>query len=124
ACEGALLVVDATQGVEAQTLANVYLAIDNDLEIVPVFNKIDLPSADVERVAQEVEEVIGLDVTDVLPCSGKTGMGVREILEAIVKRVPAPKTDPGGALRALLFDSWYDTYRGAVCQIQIGRAHV
>ncbi|MBC7174338.1 MAG: elongation factor 4, partial [Polyangiaceae bacterium] len=119
ACEGALLVVDATQGVEAQTLANVYLAVDNDLEIIPVFNKVDLPSADVERVSREVEEVIGLDVSEVLPCSAKTGVGVKDILEAVVRRVPPPKADVDGPLRALLFDSWYDTYRGAVCQIRV-----
>ena len=119
ACEGALLVVDATQGVEAQTLANVYLALDNDLEIIPVFNKIDLPSADVDRVVGEVEEVIGLDVTEMLACSGKTGEGVREVLEAIVRRVPPPKTIADGPLRALLFDTWYDTYRGAMGMTRI-----
>lgn len=119
ACEGALLVVDATQGVEAQTLANVYLALENDLEIIPVFNKIDLPSADVERVKAEVEDVVGLDCEELLPCSGKTGMGVREILEAVVRRVPPPQGDREAPLRALLFDSWYDAYRGAVCQVRI-----
>src|SRR5690606_7930147 len=119
ACEGALLVVDATQGVEAQTLANVYLALENDLEIIPVFNKIDLPSADVERVRREVEDVVGLDCSDELPCSGKTGAGVPEILEAIVRRIPPPRGDREAPLRALLFDSWYDPYRGAVCQVRI-----
>ncbi len=120
ACDGALLVVDATQGVEAQTLANVYLALENDLEIIPVFNKIDLPSADVDRVKREVEEVIGLDVDELLACSGKTGAGVHEILEAIVRRVPPPKTDyEEGPLRALLFDSWYDAYRGAMGMIRV-----
>jgi GTP-binding protein LepA len=119
ACEGALLVVDATQGVEAQTLANVYLAIENDLEVLPVFNKVDLPSADVDRVKREVEEVIGLDVTETLPCSAKTGVGVKEIVEALVRRIPPPKADVDGPLRALLFDSWYDSYRGAVCQIRV-----
>jgi len=118
ACEGALLVVDATQGVEAQTLANVYLALENDLEIIPVFNKIDLPSADVDRVKREVEEVIGLDVDEVLPCSGKTGDGVHEILEAIVRRVPPPKTGKE-QLRALIFDSWYDAYRGAMGMVRV-----
>ncbi|MEM9070154.1 MAG: translation elongation factor 4 [Myxococcota bacterium] len=118
ACEGALLVVDATQGVEAQTLANVYLALENDLEIIPVFNKIDLPSADVERVIREVQEVVGLDVDEVLACSGKTGEGVKEVLDAIVKRVPPPKTGDE-KLRALLFDSWYDAYRGAMCMIRV-----
>ncbi|MEM1418565.1 MAG: translation elongation factor 4 [Myxococcota bacterium] len=119
ACDGALLVVDATQGVEAQTLANVYLAIENDLEIIPVFNKIDLPSADVDRVKREVEEVIGLDVDEVLPCSGKTGAGVPEVLEAVVRRIPPPKTDPEMPLRGLLFDSWYDPYRGAMSMIRV-----
>ncbi len=119
ACDGALLVVDATQGVEAQTLANVYLALENDLEIIPVFNKIDLPSADVDRVKREVEEVVGLEVDEVLACSGKTGAGVREVLETVVKRVPPPVTDPESALRALLFDSWYDPYRGAMSMIRV-----
>ena len=119
ACEGALLVVDATQGVEAQTLANVYLALEQDLEIIPVFNKIDLPSADVDRVKEEVEEVIGLDVDEVLACSGKTGAGVKEILEVLVKRVPPPKADVDGPLRALLIDSWYDPYRGAMGMIRV-----
>ncbi len=118
ACEGALLVVDATQGVEAQTLANVYLALENDLEIIPVFNKIDLPSADVERVIREVEEVIGLDVEEILACSGKTGEGVKEVLEAVVKKVPPPKATQT-PLRALLFDSWYDAYRGAMSMIRV-----
>ena len=119
ACDGALLVVDATQGVEAQTLANVYLAVDNDLEIIPVFNKVDLPSADVERVRQEVEDVIGLDCSHLLACSAKTGEGVKEILEAVVKRIPPPDALEGGPLRALIFDTWYDSYRGAVCMVRI-----
>jgi GTP-binding protein LepA len=119
ACDGVLLVVDATQGVEAQTLANVYLAVENDLEIIPVFNKVDLPSADVERVTQEVEEVVGLDCSEVLACSAKTGQGVPEILEAVVQRIPAPTTEDIGTLRALIFDSWYDSYRGAVCMVRI-----
>jgi len=119
ACEGALLVVDATQGVEAQTLANVYLAVENDLEIIPVFNKVDLPSADVERVRQEVEDVVGLDCSQLLACSAKTGQGVREILEAVVERIPSPTTEDIGTLRALIFDSWYDSYRGAVCMVRI-----
>jgi GTP-binding protein LepA len=106
ACDGALLVVDATQGVEAQTLANVYLAVENDLEIIPVFNKVDLPSSDVDRVRQEVEDVIGLDCSEVLACSAKTGEGVDEILEAVVRRIPAPQCDDKGFLRALVFDSW------------------
>jgi len=119
ACDGALLVVDATQGVEAQTLANVYLAVENDLEIIPVFNKVDLPSSDVDRVRAEVEQVIGLDCSQLLACSAKTGEGVREILEAVVERVPPPETDDSGFLRALIFDSWYDSYRGAVCMVRI-----
>ncbi|MBT8452761.1 MAG: translation elongation factor 4 [Deltaproteobacteria bacterium] len=119
ACDGALLVVDATQGVEAQTLANVYLAVENDLEIIPVFNKVDLPSSDVDRVRQEVEQVIGLDCSQLLACSAKTGEGVKEILEAVVERVPPPATDDSGHLRALIFDSWYDSYRGAVCMVRI-----
>ena len=119
ACEGALLVVDATQGVEAQTLANVYLALENDLEIIPVFNKIDLPSADVDRVRQEVEEVVGLEVEELLACSGKTGAGVKEILEYLVKKVPPPKTSEDERLRALIFDSWYDTYRGAMGMVRV-----
>lgn len=119
ACDGALLVVDATQGVEAQTLANVYLAVENDLEIIPVFNKIDLPSADVDRVRREVEDVVGLDCSELLPCSAKTGVGVPDILEAVVKRIPPPETDDSGFLRALVFDSWYDSYRGAVCMIRV-----
>ena len=119
ACDGALLVVDATQGVEAQTLANVYLAVENDLEIIPVFNKVDLPSSDVDRVRKEVEEVIGLDCTELLACSAKTGEGVPEILEAVVQRIPAPETADNGFLRALIFDSWYDSYRGAVCMVRM-----
>jgi len=119
ACDGALLVVDATQGVEAQTLANVYLAVENDLEIIPVFNKVDLPSADVDRVRREVEDVVGLDCSEVLACSAKTGEGVAEILEAVVQRIPAPETEDNGFLRALIFDSWYDSYRGAVCMIRM-----
>ena len=119
ACEGALLVVDATQGVEAQTLANVFLALDNNLEIVPVLNKIDLPSADVERTAREVEDVIGLDCSGAIAASAKTGVGIREILEAVVARVPAPKGNPDGPTRALIFDSWYDSYRGAVVMVRV-----
>jgi GTP-binding protein LepA len=119
ACDGALLVVDATQGVEAQTLANVYLAVENDLEIIPVFNKVDLPSSDVDRVLKEVEDVIGLDCSEVLACSAKTGEGVPEILEAVIKRIPPPATEDSGFVRALIFDSWYDSYRGAVCMIRV-----
>jgi GTP-binding protein LepA len=120
ACEGALLVVDASQGVEAQTLANVYLAIENDLEIVPVINKIDLPNANPDRVKEEVESVIGLDTSDSLLISAKTGIGTKELLEAIVKRIPPPKrgaiTNP---LRALVYDSWFDPYVGVVAQCRI-----
>src|SRR5689334_21064996 len=119
ACEGALLVVDASQGVEAQTLANVYLALENNLEIVPVFNKIDLPGADVDRVRHEVEEVIGLDCSQAIPASAKAGIGIKEILEAIVTRLPPPKVDPDAKLRALIFDSWYDAYRGAVVMVRV-----
>jgi len=119
ACEGALLVVDATQGVEAQTLANVYLAVENDLEIIPVFNKVDLPSADVDKVKQEVEDVVGLDCSHLLACSAKTGEGVEAILEAVVERIPPPSTDEAAPLRALIFDTWYDSYRGAVSMVRI-----
>jgi GTP-binding protein LepA len=119
ACEGALLVVDASQGVEAQTVANVYLAIQNNLEIVPVFNKIDLPSADVERAQREVEEVIGLDCTHAIQASAKTGQGIHEICEAVVKHIPPPKGAADGPLRALIVDSWYDSYRGAVVLVRV-----
>jgi GTP-binding protein LepA len=119
ACEGALLVVDASQGVEAQTLANVYLALENNLEIIPVFNKIDLPGADVDRVRHEVEEVIGLDCSEAVPASAKAGIGIKEILEAVVKRVPPPTGIPDATLRALVFDSWYDAYRGAVVMVRV-----
>src|SRR4051812_11017195 len=119
ACEGALLVVDASQGVEAQTLANVFLALDNNLEIIPVLNKIDLPSADVDKTKREIEDVIGLDCAGAIPASAKTGLGIPEILEAVVKRVPAPKGDPNAPARALIFDSWYDSYRGAVVMVRV-----
>jgi GTP-binding protein LepA len=119
ACEGAILVVDATQGVEAQTLANSYLAINNDLAIVPVINKVDLPSADPERVREQIENVIGLDAHDAVLASAKAGIGVDEILEQIVTHIPAPKGDPSAPTRALLFDSWYDSYRGVVCFVRI-----
>jgi len=119
ACEGAVLVVDATQGVEAQTLANVYQALDHDLEIVPVINKIDLPSADVEAVRQEIEDVIGLDAKDAVPASAKEGTGIEDILEQIVKRVPPPRGDAGAPLKAIVFDSWYDSYRGVVMLVRV-----
>ena len=117
ACEGALLVVDAAQGIEAQTLANVYLAIEHDLEIIPVINKIDLPSADPEAVKEEIEEVIGLDAEDAILCSAKTGEGIQDILEAIVARIPAPEGDREAPVRALIFDSFYDAYRGAIAYV-------
>lgn len=119
ACEGAILVVDAAQGIEAQTLANVYLALDNDLEILPVINKIDLPSAEPERVRQEVEDVIGLDASEAVLASAKTGIGIEEILEQIVEKVPAPTGDPEAPLKALIFDSLYDAYRGVVAYIRV-----
>lgn len=114
ACEGALLVVDASQGIEAQTLANVYLALENDLEIIPVLNKIDLPAADPDRVAEEIETTIGLDVSNIVHASAKSGIGIEEILESIVKHVPPPEADTGGPFRALIFDSYYDAYRGVI----------
>ncbi len=119
ACEGALLVVDASQGVEVQTLANVFLALDNNLEIIPVLNKIDLPSADADRTKQEIEDVIGLDCSGAIAASAKSGIGIEEILEAVVARVPAPKGDPAAPMRALIFDSWYDSYRGAVVMVRV-----
>ncbi|ERT61737.1 MULTISPECIES: translation elongation factor 4 [Megasphaera] len=119
ACEGALLVVDATQGVEAQTLANVYLALEHDLEIIPIINKIDLPSADPERVCKEIEDVIGLDASDAIMVSAKTGIGIEAVLEAIVRRVPEPKDNTDKPLRALIFDSHFDSYKGAIANIRI-----
>lgn len=119
ACEGALLVVDAAQGIEAQTLANVYLALDNDLEILPVINKIDLPSADPDRVKQEVEDVIGLDTSNAVLASAKAGIGIKEILEQVVLSVPAPQGDPDQPLKALIFDSHYDPYKGVIVYVRI-----
>ncbi|WP_346775375.1 translation elongation factor 4 [Bacillus sp. RO2] len=119
ACEGAVLVVDAAQGIEAQTLANVYLALDNELEIMPVINKIDLPSAEPERVRQEIEDVIGLDASDAVLASAKAGIGIGEILEQVVEKIPAPQGDPDAPLKALIFDSLFDPYRGVVAYIRI-----
>lgn len=119
ACEGAVLVVDAAQGIEAQTLANVYLALDNDLEILPVINKIDLPAADPERVRQEIEDVIGIDASEAVLASAKSGIGIEDILEQIVEYVPAPSGDLDAPLKALIFDSIYDSYRGVVLNVRI-----
>ena len=119
ACEGSLLVVDASQGVEAQTLANVYQAINNNHEIVPVLNKVDLPAADADRVRQQIEDVIGIDASEAIPISAKTGVGVPEVLEAIVHRLPPPKGDRNAPLKALLVDSWYDAYLGVVVLVRI-----
>ena len=119
ACEGALLVVDASQGVEAQTLANTYLAIHHNLELIPVINKIDLPSAEPERIQEQIEQVIGLDASEAVLASAKNGIGIEEILEAVVKKVPPPKGDPDAPLRALIFDSWFDPYRGVIILARI-----
>ncbi|MFL0554205.1 translation elongation factor 4 [Paenibacillus barengoltzii] len=119
ACEGALLVVDAAQGIEAQTLANVYLALDNNLEILPVINKIDLPSADPDRVKQEIEDVIGLDASEAVHASAKAGIGIKEILEQVVQKVPAPTGDPDKPLKALIFDSHYDPYKGVIVYVRV-----
>jgi GTP-binding protein LepA len=119
ACEGTLLVVDASQGVEAQTLANTYLAINHNLEIIPVINKIDLPSAEPERIREQIEQVVGLDASDAILASAKNGIGITEILEAVVQRIPAPKGDPEAPLRALIFDSWFDPYRGVIILTRI-----
>jgi GTP-binding protein LepA len=118
-CEGALLLVDASQGVEAQTVANLYLALEHDLEMVPVINKIDLPAADVERVKEEIEEDLGLDANESVLCSAKTGEGIEDVLEAIVERLPPPTGDPDGPLQALIFDAQYDPYRGAVLLVRV-----
>ena len=119
ACEGALLVVDASQGVEAQTLANVYLALENDLEIIPVLNKVDLPGADPEKIKNEIESIIGLDTSKAISCSAKTGVGIPEILQAVVDRIPAPKETADQATKALIFDSYYDPYRGVIVYFRI-----
>ena len=119
ACEGSLLVVDASQGVEAQTLANVYQAIEANHEIVPILNKIDLPAAETERVKQQIEDVIGLDASDAVEISAKTGLNIEGVLEALVTRLPAPKGDGGAPLKALLVDSWYDQYLGVVILVRV-----
>src|SRR5256886_7229537 len=119
ACEGALLVVDASQGVEAQTLANTYLAIENNLELIPVINKIDLPGAEPERAIEEIKHFIGLETHNAILTSAKTGVGVAEVLEAIVRDVPPPKGDASAPLKALIFDSWYDSYRGVIVLFRV-----
>lgn len=124
ACEGALLVVDASQGVEAQTVANCYTALDLGVEVVPVLNKMDLPNADPENAKSEIEDVIGIDATDAIPCSAKTGMGVEDILEAVVARIPAPKGNPEAPLRAMIVDSWYDAYVGVVMLVRVVDGHL
>src|ERR1700760_1905812 len=118
-CEGALLVVDASQGVEAQTLANAYLAINHGLEVIPIINKIDLPSADIVRTQEAIEMAVGLDATDAIPMSAKTGQGVDDVLEAIVHRLPPPTGDPDAPLQALIFDSWFDAYRGGIVLVGV-----
>ena len=119
ACEGALLVVDASQGVEAQTVANCYTALDLGVEVLPVLNKMDLPQADPDNAKVEIEDVIGIDATDAIPCSAKTGMGIEEILEAVVSKIPPPKGDPDAPLRAMIIDSWFDTYVGVVMLVRV-----
>jgi GTP-binding protein LepA len=119
ACEGALLVVDASQGVEAQTVANCYTALDLGVEVVPVLNKMDLPQADPETAKEEIEDVIGIDATDAIPCSAKTGVGIEDILEAVIARIPAPKGDPAARLQALIIDSWFDNYVGVVMLVRV-----
>ncbi|WP_406812440.1 translation elongation factor 4 [Histophilus somni] len=119
ACEGALLVVDAGQGVEAQTLANCYTAIEMDLEVVPILNKIDLPAAEPERVAEEIEDIVGIDAIDAVRCSAKTGVGIEDVLEEIVRKIPAPEGDPNAPLQALIIDSWFDNYLGVVSLVRV-----
>src|SRR5687768_2212699 len=119
ACEGALLVVDASQGVEAQTVANCYTALELGVEVVPVLNKMDLPQADPERAKQEIEDVIGIDAADAIPCSAKTGEGIDTILEAVISRIPAPRGNEGGPPRAMIIDSWFDNYVGVVMLVRV-----
>lgn len=119
ACEGALLVVDASQGVEAQSVANCYTAIDQGVEVVPVLNKIDLPAADPERVMQEIEDVIGVDASEAVRCSAKTGMGVQDVLEMMVAKIPPPVGDPEKPLKALIIDSWFDNYVGVIMLVRV-----
>ncbi|MFG1515581.1 GTP-binding protein, partial [Halobacteriovorax sp. ZH3_bin.1] len=118
-CDGALLVVDASQGVEAQTLANVYMAIENDLEIMPVLNKIDLPHADADRVKQEIEDVVGIEALDADEVSAKSGLGVEDLLESIIEKIPHPKGDPNKDLQGLIFDSWFDPYQGVIFLLRV-----
>ena len=122
ACDGAILVVDAAQGVEAQTLANVYLALDHDLDVMPVINKVDLPSAEPERVIEEIEDVIGIEAQDAPLISAKTGLNVEQVLEQVIEKIPAPTGDPEAPLKALIFDSVYDSYKGVIvfCRIMEG----
>ena len=126
ACDGAILIVDAAQGVEAQTLANVYLALDHDLDVIPVINKIDLPSADPDRVVEEIEDVIGIEAQDAPRISAKTGQNIEDVLEAVVHRIPAPKGDADAPLQALIFDSLYDSYKGVIifCRVKNGTVKV
>ena len=119
ACEGSILIVDSTQGVEAQTLANVYQALDIDHEIVPVLNKVDLPASDLDRTKKQIEEVIGIDTDNAIPCSGKTGVGIEDILEKIITTLPSPEGESLGDLKCLLVDSWYDTYLGVVILVRV-----
>ena len=119
ACEGSVLIVDSSQGVEAQTLANVYQALDSDHHIITVLNKIDLPASDLEKVKKQIEDVIGIDTSKAIPCSGKTGEGIQEILETIVKDLPAPKGNLSSKLKSLLVDSWYDSYLGVVILVRV-----
>ena len=119
ACEGAILVVDAAQGIEAQTLANLYLALENDLKIIPVINKIDLPNANVPKVKEELKNVLGFKEEEILLCSGKTGVGVKELIEAVIERIEAPKISNDKPTRALIFDSYFDSYKGVVVLVKI-----